>query len=95
MRRKRSPFGNGFAAGLHLKRLASSKSLIGFDESQVSPAKRDSSDDDEEEETLGERMRKRAKLLEEEAEQLEAKAKQLENKAMDTTEASVDDTPCK
>ena len=27
MRRKRSPFGNGFAAGLHLKRLASSKSL--------------------------------------------------------------------
>ena len=28
MRRKRSPFGNGFAAGLHLKRLASSKSLM-------------------------------------------------------------------
>ena len=27
MRRKRSPFGNGFAAGLHLKRRASSKSL--------------------------------------------------------------------
>ena len=47
---------------------------LGFDESQVSPAKRDSSDDEEEEETLGERMRKRAKLLEEEAEQVGSKS---------------------
>ena len=61
---------------------------LGFDESQVSPAKSES----DSEEPLGERMRKKAKLLEDEAKQLEAKAKQLEAKA--TTEASVDDTPC-
>ena len=66
---------------------------LGFDESQVSPAKNEI--DIDEDQPLGERMRKKAKLLEDEAKQLEAKAKQLENKAVDATEASVDDAPCK
>mmetsp|Transcript_46428 Transcript_46428/g.99008 ORF Transcript_46428/g.99008 Transcript_46428/m.99008 type:complete len:95 (-) Transcript_46428:100-384(-) len=48
---------------------------LGFDESQLSPAKKEDSSDEEDDQPLGERMRKRAKLLEDEAKQLEDEAK--------------------